>query len=122
MATVLLRIDHIHHLELVLMPFFDICQICQSLDMEYLAVHFWVGIWLAVIATVVVALEGSVLVRYVSRFTQDIFALLISLIFIYESLRKIYVVSLDGKRHAQKTNKQTNTNIEANSSHIYVFI
>ena len=60
--------------------------------MEYLAVHFWVGIWLAVIATVVVALEGSVLVRYVSRFTQDIFALLISLIFIYEALRKIYVV------------------------------
>ena len=61
--------------------------------MEYLAVHFWVGVWLAVIATVTVALEGSVLVRYVSRFTQDIFALLISLIFIYESLRKIYVVS-----------------------------
>ena len=66
--------------------------------MEYLAVHFWVGIWLAVIATVVVALEGSVLVRYVSRFTQDIFALLISLIFIYESLRKIYVVSSNSKQ------------------------
>ena len=76
--------------------------------MEYLAVHFWVGIWLAVIATVVVALEGSVLVRYVSRFTQDIFALLISLIFIYESLRKIYVVSSNSEQNIMyKKNMQT---------------
>ncbi len=68
-------------------------QICTSFKFEYLAFHFWVGIWLAIIATIVVAVEGGCLLRYVSRFTQDIFALLISLIFIFESLKKLYMVS-----------------------------
>ena len=68
-------------------------QICLSFDIEFLPFHFWVGVWLAIIATLVVAFEGSCLLRYVSRFTQDIFALLISLIFIFESLKKLYIVS-----------------------------
>lgn len=72
----------------------SVFQVCSSFKFEYLAFHFWVGMWLAVIVTVFVAFEGSVLVRYVSRFTQDIFALLISLIFIFESFKKIYMVSV----------------------------
>ena len=67
---------------------------CSSFGLEYLSFHFWVGIWLAAIISLFVALEGSVLVRYVSRFTQDIFALLISLIFIFESFKKMYMVIL----------------------------
>ena len=65
---------------------------CSSFELEYLSFHFWVGIWLAAIISLFVAIEGSVLVRYVSRFTQDTFALLISLIFIFESFKKMYMV------------------------------
>ena len=49
--------------------------------------------WILVISIVVVACEASFLVGYVSRFTQDIFAFLISLIFIYETFYKLVVVS-----------------------------
>ena len=43
----------------------------------------WVGLWLVVFVLALVAAEGSFLVRYISPFTQEIFAFLISLIFIY---------------------------------------
>uniref|UniRef100_A0A3B3ZIC3 Bicarbonate transporter-like transmembrane domain-containing protein n=1 Tax=Periophthalmus magnuspinnatus TaxID=409849 RepID=A0A3B3ZIC3_9GOBI len=65
---------------------------CQVLDVEYLTARLWVGLWLMVIVVVTVALEGSVLVRHVSRFTQEIFSVLISLIFIYETFVKLFKV------------------------------
>lgn len=45
--------------------------------------------WLVVIVVLIVAAEGSVLVRFISRFTQEIFSILISLIFIYETFAKL---------------------------------
>ena len=54
------------------------------MDIEYLSFRFWVGTWLCIVATICVAAEGSVLVSYISRFTEEIFSFLISLIFIYE--------------------------------------
>lgn len=53
----------------------------------------WIGFWLVLLALLMVALEGSFLVRFVSRFTQEIFAFLISLIFIYETFYKLIKVS-----------------------------
>lgn len=50
--------------------------------------------WLIVIVVIIVAVEGSFLVRYISRFTQEIFSILISLIFIYETFNKLFMVSL----------------------------
>ena len=52
----------------------------------------WIGFWLVLLALLMVALEGSFLVRFVSRFTQEIFAFLISLIFIYETFYKLVKV------------------------------
>ncbi|XP_035381894.1 anion exchange protein 2b isoform X2 [Electrophorus electricus] len=62
---------------------------CKSNDLEYLTGRVWIGFWLVVIVVVMVALEGSFLVRFVSRFTQEIFSILISLIFIYETFYKL---------------------------------
>lgn len=42
-----------------------------------------------IIVVVIVACEGSFLVRFISRFTQEIFSILISLIFIYETFAKL---------------------------------
>ncbi|XP_024920459.1 solute carrier family 4 member 1a (Diego blood group) [Cynoglossus semilaevis] len=62
---------------------------CKSQGFEYIVGRFWVGMWLIVIVFIVVAVEGSFLVRYISRFTQEIFSILISLIFIYETFNKL---------------------------------
>ncbi|XP_066532304.1 anion exchange protein 2-like [Hoplias malabaricus] len=62
---------------------------CKSNELEYLTGRVWIGFWLIIIVLVMVAFEGSFLVRYVSRFTQEIFSFLISLIFIYETFSKL---------------------------------
>ncbi|XP_060755922.1 anion exchange protein 2-like isoform X2 [Neoarius graeffei] len=62
---------------------------CKSNELEYLAGRVWIGFWLIIIVVLMVAFEGSFLVRFVSRFTQEIFSFLISLIFIYETFSKL---------------------------------
>ncbi|XP_069011697.1 solute carrier family 4 member 1b (Diego blood group) [Embiotoca jacksoni] len=62
---------------------------CKSQDIEYIVGRVWVGVWLVIIVVVIVAFEGSFLVRFISRFTQEIFSILISLIFIYETFAKL---------------------------------
>ncbi|KAM4543916.1 anion exchange protein 2b isoform 2-T2 [Fundulus diaphanus] len=62
---------------------------CNANNMEYLTGRVWIGFWLIVIVVVTVAFEGSFLVRFVSRFTQEIFSFLISLIFICETFIKL---------------------------------
>uniref|UniRef100_A0A8C0F012 Anion exchange protein n=1 Tax=Bubo bubo TaxID=30461 RepID=A0A8C0F012_BUBBB len=65
---------------------------CQTQGIEYLTGRVWIGLWLIVFIFIIVAAEGSFLVRYISPFTQEIFAFLISLIFIYETFYKLYKV------------------------------
>ncbi|XP_025914984.1 band 3 anion transport protein isoform X1 [Apteryx rowi] len=65
---------------------------CESNDMEYIVGRVWIGFWLILLVLVVVACEGSVLVRYLSRYTQEIFSFLISLIFIYETFDKLFKI------------------------------
>lgn len=64
-------------------------QFCNANNMEYLTGRVWIGFWLIIIVTLTVAFEGSFLVRFVSRFTQEIFSFLISLIFICETFIKL---------------------------------
>ncbi|XP_029314379.1 anion exchange protein 3 [Cottoperca gobio] len=65
---------------------------CQIHNFEYLTGRVWIGFWLIFIVLVMVAAEGSFLVRFISPFTQEIFAFLISLIFIYETFSKLFKV------------------------------
>uniref|UniRef100_A0A8C4UQQ9 Anion exchange protein n=1 Tax=Falco tinnunculus TaxID=100819 RepID=A0A8C4UQQ9_FALTI len=53
--------------------------------------HFrlWIGLWVAFFGVVLVATEASHLVQYFTRFTEEGFCALISLIFIYDSLKKM---------------------------------
>uniref|UniRef100_A0A8C2AH90 Anion exchange protein n=1 Tax=Cyprinus carpio TaxID=7962 RepID=A0A8C2AH90_CYPCA len=68
---------------------------CRSSEIEYLTGRAWIGIWLVIIVVLTVAFEGSFLVRFVSRFTQEIFSFLISLIFIYETFFKLGKIFMD---------------------------
>uniref|UniRef100_A0A667ZRJ4 Anion exchange protein n=1 Tax=Myripristis murdjan TaxID=586833 RepID=A0A667ZRJ4_9TELE len=67
---------------------------CKGNQIEYLTGRVWIGFWLIIIVIVTVAFEGSFLVRFVSRFTQEIFSFLISLIFICETFMKLGKVHL----------------------------
>ncbi|KFB52870.1 AGAP006115-PB-like protein [Anopheles sinensis] len=67
-------------------------QFCIANGFSFLTVRVYVGCWLAVIALVVSAFEGSVYVRLFTRFTQEIFSALITLIYIVETAMKLVSV------------------------------
>jgi hypothetical protein len=69
-------------------------QFAEDYDVEFLPMRVWIGLYVAIISIIVVALEGSFLVRYVTRFAEEIFAILISIIFIYEVVKKLVDVSM----------------------------
>nr|P15575.1 RecName: Full=Band 3 anion transport protein; AltName: Full=Solute carrier family 4 member 1 [Gallus gallus]AAA48753.1 erythrocyte anion transport protein [Gallus gallus] len=65
---------------------------CEDHGLEYIVGRVWIGFWLILLVLLVVACEGTVLVRYLSRYTQEIFSFLISLIFIYETFAKLVTI------------------------------
>lgn len=46
--------------------------------------RFWIGTWIVVILMILVAIDASALVCYITRFTEENFATLIAFIFIYK--------------------------------------
>ncbi len=66
--------------------------LCQRLDLPFLPVTFWVGMWTMVMLFILAATNASVLIRYFTRFTDEIFAALISLIFVSEAITDMFRV------------------------------
>ena len=64
-------------------------QLCESLQIPFLETYTWVGLWTAVFTLILAATDASCLIRFFTRFTDEIFAALISLIFIVEAVRNI---------------------------------
>jgi len=65
------------------------CVLCRDQGIQYLTFRFWIGMWLSVLLLLMVAFDLSALVRYITRFTEESFAILIALIFIFESFKKL---------------------------------
>nr|XP_036219895.1 band 3 anion transport protein isoform X7 [Bactrocera oleae]XP_036219896.1 band 3 anion transport protein isoform X7 [Bactrocera oleae]XP_036219897.1 band 3 anion transport protein isoform X7 [Bactrocera oleae]XP_036219898.1 band 3 anion transport protein isoform X7 [Bactrocera oleae]XP_036219899.1 band 3 anion transport protein isoform X7 [Bactrocera oleae] len=65
---------------------------CRENNLPFLTIRAYIGVWLAIIATTLSAFECSVYVRLFTRFTQEIFSALITLIYIYETLMKLVSV------------------------------
>ncbi len=53
-------------------------------DLNYLEFRLWIGLWVGVILIILVALDASAFVCYITRFTEENFATLIALIFMVE--------------------------------------
>jgi len=68
---------------------------CDSIDLKFLPWRTWVGIWTFIISLVVAFFQGSTLVRFFTKFTKDIFAALISLLFIFEAFNKLSKIFAD---------------------------
>ncbi|ENN75910.1 hypothetical protein YQE_07552, partial [Dendroctonus ponderosae] len=67
--------------------------VCTKIGWDYLSFRFWIGTWIAVILLVLVAIDASALVCYITRFTEENFATLIALIFIYKQMNGTLVGS-----------------------------
>ncbi|KAF4078824.1 hypothetical protein AMELA_G00185930 [Ameiurus melas] len=62
---------------------------CKDFDLSYLSLRTCIGLWTAFLCFLLVATDASSLVCYITRFTEEAFAALICLIFIYEAIEKL---------------------------------
>ena len=67
--------------------------ILRGNGLDYLEMRLWIGVWTGAVLIVMVAFDLSALVRYITRFTEESFAALISLIFIVEAIVKLIRIS-----------------------------
>ncbi|KAJ8334562.1 hypothetical protein SKAU_G00402010 [Synaphobranchus kaupii] len=63
---------------------------CTDYNLSYLSLRTSIGLWTAFLCLLLVATDASSLVCYITRFTEEAFAALICIIFIYEALEKIF--------------------------------
>uniref|UniRef100_A0A8B9K4M9 Anion exchange protein n=1 Tax=Astyanax mexicanus TaxID=7994 RepID=A0A8B9K4M9_ASTMX len=62
---------------------------CKEYGLSYLSLRTCIGLWTAFLCILLVATDASSLVCYITRFTEEAFASLICIIFIYEALEKL---------------------------------
>ncbi|XP_039593356.1 sodium bicarbonate cotransporter 3-like isoform X10 [Polypterus senegalus] len=63
---------------------------CSDYGLCYLSLRTSIGLWTAFLCLLLVATDASSLVCYITRFTEEAFAALICIIFIYEALEKLF--------------------------------
>uniref|UniRef100_A0A8C5ESL4 Anion exchange protein n=1 Tax=Gouania willdenowi TaxID=441366 RepID=A0A8C5ESL4_GOUWI len=63
---------------------------CSDYHLSYLSLRTSIGLWTAFLCLILVATDASSLVCYITRFTEEAFAALICIIFIYEALEKLF--------------------------------
>jgi hypothetical protein len=64
---------------------------CKSRGIPFLTVYAWVGLWSSLFLYLSAFFSTSNLVEYFTKFTDDIFSTLISVIFIYEAVKELYL-------------------------------
>ncbi|XP_055296351.1 sodium-driven chloride bicarbonate exchanger-like isoform X9 [Sitodiplosis mosellana] len=62
---------------------------CLVFELDYMSFRFWIGTWITVILIIMVAIDASALVCYITRFTEENFATLIAFIFIYKAVENV---------------------------------
>ncbi|XP_063240178.1 electroneutral sodium bicarbonate exchanger 1 [Bacillus rossius redtenbacheri] len=70
-------------------------EFCQQRDWEYLSFRLWIGVWIGIILLILVAVDASAFVCYITRFTEENFATLIALIFIYKAVENVLHIGRD---------------------------
>lgn len=66
-------------------------------ELDYLALRLWIGVWIGIILIILVAVDASAFVCYITRFTEENFALLIATIFIYKVMTTFGIHSMQCK-------------------------
>ena len=73
----------------IVMVIFGVLSLHRENGLSYLSLRTCIGLWTAFLCLLLVATDASSLVCYITRFTEEAFASLICLIFIYEALEKL---------------------------------
>ena len=63
---------------------------CQSLEIAFLPTYAWVGVWSGGLLIVCSVTDMSYLMKYFTRFTDEIFAALVAVIFIVEAIKDVF--------------------------------
>lgn len=63
-------------------------------DWDYMSFRLWIGAWIFLILLVLVAVDASALVCYITRFTEENFATLIAFIFIYKAVENVIKIGV----------------------------
>lgn len=63
--------------------------LCERFGVPFLPTVAWTGLWAAFFLVVLAATDASALIRYFTRFTDEIFSALIAMIFISEALHDL---------------------------------
>ncbi len=66
-------------------------QLCVDMDQgaNFLGIYGWVGLWTALMTVLLAVTNASNLMKYFTRFTDEIFSALMSLIFIYKAVQAL---------------------------------
>ncbi|XP_046144499.1 electrogenic sodium bicarbonate cotransporter 1 isoform X4 [Osmia bicornis bicornis] len=75
-------------------------EFCKKSDWNYMSFRFWIGSWITLILIILVAIDASALVCYITRFTEENFATLIAFIFIYKAIENVLSI---GKKYPINT-------------------
>ncbi|XP_034173081.1 na[+]-driven anion exchanger 1 isoform X10 [Osmia lignaria lignaria] len=75
-------------------------EFCKKSDWNYMSFRFWIGSWITLILIILVAVDASALVCYITRFTEENFATLIAFIFIYKAIENVLSI---GKKYPINT-------------------
>lgn len=73
--------------------------ICRSLDLPFLPVYAWVGVWSGVLMLLLVVTDASALMKFFTRFIDEIFAVLIAVIFIVEAAHSVLSTFTESPRN-----------------------
>ncbi|XP_068621568.1 electroneutral sodium bicarbonate exchanger 1 isoform X1 [Battus philenor] len=76
-------------------------EFCKQIEWNYMSFRFCIGTWTTIILVILVAIDASAFVCYITRFTEENFATLIAFIFIYKAVENVISI---GKKFPLKTN------------------
>jgi len=62
---------------------------CKTYDFDYLNLRLYIGLWMMLILLIMVATDMSAMVCFITRFTEENFATLISVIFIFKAFENV---------------------------------
>lgn len=65
---------------------------CRMQGIPFLEFRFWIGLWTALFIFALVGFNSSAITRLFTRFTEEIFTVLIGLVFIYEALSALWKI------------------------------
>ncbi len=65
-------------------------KLCHDYEIPFLETYAWIGLWTSLFLLILSVTDGSCLMRFFTRFTDEIFAALISVIFIIKAVTGLF--------------------------------